>query len=106
MDYLVSKVSVWAIGKFDARVRACELSSTRHPADARSFIKEINWVEELHPFFHDELNTQHLSFIVTGNQLGRQNFNHSISILLLRICHTKWQVVRSNMSSFVDYTFD
>lgn len=85
--YLIAKVSVRAIRKFDARVGASEFPPTGYPVDCGAFIKQVNWVEILNPFFHYQPHSQYFSLIVIGNELCWQHFYHCICILLLWICN-------------------
>ena len=84
--YLLAVVSIGAIGEFDAGVGASELPSTWYPRNGGAFIKEVDRVEELDTFLHDQSHSQNLSLVVIRDQLCWQHFDHSVRVLLLWVC--------------------
>jgi hypothetical protein len=82
----VSEVGVEAVGEPDARVGAGELPAAGDPVDGGSFVEEVHGGEVLHAFLHDQLHAHHLALVVARDQLRRQDLDHGVRVLLLRLC--------------------
>lgn len=87
--YLVGVVGVRAVRELDAGVRAGQLPAAGDPGNGGAFVEEVDGAEVLHPFLHDQPHAQHLSFVVVGDQQGRQNLDDGVGVLFLWICQQR-----------------
>jgi hypothetical protein len=76
-------VGIWSIVHLDAWEAASEFTSTWNPADSRSFIKQVGWVEQLLSFLLDETYAKDLALLLVWHELSWENLNDDISLLFL-----------------------
>lgn len=84
-SYLVSVVGVGAVEELDSRVRAGQLSSARNPGDGGTLVVEVDGFEVLDTFLHDHAHPQDLALVVVRDELGGEDLDDHVGVLLLGV---------------------
>ena len=82
---VLSVVGIRSVEHLDAREATSQLASTRHPRNRASLVEEVGRVEQFLALLLDQAHTEDLTLLLVRDELGRQNLDDDVSLLLLRV---------------------